>query len=239
MRRILACCLASLLGCGIAAANVVDFTGTAVGSWVNPTWDTGGTDYGSIQNQDAVDTATVQWGDQTEQGDPQDSLSFNGAGSDENGAPPDWYWNGTTTDPFLLGTVTYHNSPIRLYTGLLDVGLNVNVTVTDPAGFNKDFGFATSVEETLNPASDTVSILGPTPSQWTIPYGNGYLFEMLGFSLDGGRTFIDHVTLDESSTLQDINLYGRIKHIPDGGATALLLGLASVGLATVRRHLRR
>lgn len=221
-------------------AGALAFNGTAIGSWSDPQLESKCADW-SIANKDIGGVAKVKWGDPAYCDDRQSYLEYDGAGSDSTPTPPRW---SSINDPFLLGTLKYFNGTQWENSGLEGIDLNVKVSILDPfIGSFSTFEFGMGINNTINPAGDTVLILSvPEPKGFSFA-GKEYLFELLGFSLNGGQTMTNRIFAFEDQTKCG-GFYGRIVDntpsptpVPDRTSMVTLLGLAAIGLAGVRTKL--
>jgi hypothetical protein len=126
--------------------------------------------------------------------------------------------------------------------------LTLYMQFSDPAGWDKNFAFTFNVNETpnsYNPATNPKNndfIYFPN-SYATESYVLGdttYTLQLLGFGVTSGSLVSQ---LESVETLgASSKLWGRItsttNSVPDGGTTVMLLGLAGIGLATMKRFVR-
>jgi hypothetical protein len=141
-------------------------------------------------------------------------------------------------DPFVVGQLRHGNAEVGLpVASALD--LTVSLGFSSPAPMSQGFTFTLFVDESLNPAADTIYF--PTsfaPETFDIG-GVSYTLELLGFG-STPLTLVDNVQTPEWSTTSTL-LWGKITPVavPAPGAPLLAaLGASLVGWLGRRRILR-
>lgn len=232
-KRLVVCgaMFALLFGCGSIYA--VPFTGSAVGSWVNPSGDAFGT--WTINNSDnaaPLGVAMVSWGIAL---DHQSDLKFNGQGTVGNTTP----WS-SASNPFAVGSLTFDNGQTLDGSNLTGIDLDVLVQVfgalPSPLG---TFDCGLTIQNTINPSPDSVLFVSINPATYGFSAdGVDYTFTLNGFSADGGATILSQFSVPEDGS-QTIALYGSISPtgslVPDAGNTLILLGSTLLSLVAIGR----
>ncbi|WP_430009221.1 choice-of-anchor K domain-containing protein [Methylophaga lonarensis] len=227
MKKILL--FASLLATSLTA-NAAFFEGSTSGTFDNPT--------GAANMQvTGVGTNTLQWGEgaaigqscflwwcSTNYSDPS-LLSFNG--------------QGFVTDvdqTFKVGSMYFYNGTIYAGTEASSVDFNLTFDFTLPNAFQETFTYNFALENTPNPAGDSVVILSAAPEYFYTFEGNDYYFELLGFSY-GGQVF-DTIFAKELKG-KTVKLLGQFTSIPSEvplPAAVWLFGSGLMGFMAFRRR---
>jgi hypothetical protein len=236
-KLVIASALAVLVAAGNAGA--VSFSGTATGTWSGADPESSGV-Y-TIAGDDNSGVTTIKWGTPGstwfwETPKTQSSLSFDGAGTGGANAPAAW---DSASIPFILGKLDFHNGAIQSGTGITGADLNILVDIVNPTlGTLGTFTYGLGIQNTVNPAGDTVLVLN-APGSVSFDYqGWEYTFGLLGFSANGD-SFSDRLFASEESSVCT-KIWGTVSgrqlpnNVPDGGSTLILVGMAMTGLAFLR-----
>ncbi len=195
--------------------------------WTNPVDGANITNNGVQSNPTA---AEIWWGN-VPQGDPQSGFTF------LTSAPGSF--PVTVGDAFSLGTFTHHNNMIDngpITQVRLDLNLDIGGSNVGP--FLTVFDFFES-PNSCSPqpdcSNDTIS-LPEIGTSTTISVGDQmYAFTILGFSIDGGLSFLNSLTTPEE-TLNSADLYAKVSAVPLPGAVWMFLtALSALGLSGWRR----
>lgn len=159
-----------------------------------------------------------------------DSVSFTGSA-----------FEVMTGTPFTIGTLSYTNNVTVVGTTVDSVPLLANLNLSAPSAFNQPLEFDLAFNETVNdgasPDEDADSLFATTSASDFSFESNGsqFIFEVLGFSQDGGATINNEFVALEEATVTGL-LRGRITEVDDAEdipEPAAILGLgAFVVLAT-------
>ena len=201
-----------------AAVEIASITG----QWQNPTPSSGIT----IDNFNPA-LVTARWGNPAESPWLQSGYNF---------APTATPFTPTLGTGFVLGQFAHLNYPIY-EPSLTSIQLlfNAGITGATPATLAAAFNF--SHNETPNPAPDEVTVT-PVPNQLFTIGSDTYYFHLMGFSQNGGISFVNQFITAEGQTNYAF-LYGEITSVPittPEPLTLLLLGLGLVGLAGFRKR---
>ena len=152
-------------------------------------------------------------------------------------------WTADIGDPFLLGTFSYRNERTFLSSTVngVDLSIALNLSTLDEPELATYFGdFSFSITNTPNSSgdpqldADTVTITRNfSPGQFSY-LGADYIFNVLGFSSDGGISSISDLITPEGGAFR-AGLYGQISRVapvPEP-ATMLLVGIGLVGIGGV------
>lgn len=212
-------------GANAAALNIFDIEG----SWQNPDPTLGIT----IANDSGQATDTVRWGTSGQSG-----YDFTTSGD----------FTTSTGTNFLLGTFVHINNPIRPPTlDSIDYSLGFG-TNGDPSSLSALLSFTHNETVNLEPCEvpgssvcdDLVTLSVGAVNQPIDVLGQGYFFNLLGFSPDGLNSTLSTVFQSPENGSNSIGLWASITaepvSVPEPAALALLgLGLAGLGAARRRR----
>lgn len=248
------CVLLCVAAFSPAQAAVV-FHGSATGSFSHPL--AGAGDYSKIWNHDAGPAywyaSTFEWGTVASKKScvngqcrnialPQTGSSlfaFDGIGSD---AGESGYSIGIGR-VFSLGTFKYLNMPTFFSEGVTGVDLTIDVGF-NTLGLSKSFTYRASIDNTTNFPTDVPDLA--MLSSLSAPFlfsqdGQAYKFSLLGFSTNGGESYVSSFLVDEKRFIK-ANLYGRFDYASVTETTAVpvpaawgLLSLGLLGFSTLAR----
>jgi len=216
---------------GLAAAVTINFS--TAGVFLNPTAEP----TPPVSPMSGVGTDTFKWGDAVS-GSSQSQLHFSGSSFNHDVAPGTSEW-------FLLGDLDFHNGRIGVNTGASAVDLSITLTFTSPVVGPQALTVSLDINNTLNPAADTVSLSAPLASISFPSDGLMYTLEVSKFwhpDVDGwccnGSGTETSLTVDEDCDIS-AKLKGRIsvveQPIPEP-TTLFLLGSGLLGLFVRRRR---
>ncbi|SFU15094.1 THxN family PEP-CTERM protein [Sedimentitalea nanhaiensis] len=222
--------IALLVGAAGASAATLDISGISAGwSAVDPVSVT-------INNGDPL--STLRWGGDT--GEGQSGYDFTRAATPINNIAED--------TAFLVGNFVHLNNPV-FPPSLNSANLDVDITIVNGPGVISST-FSMSHNETTNsgncggdgsviPCDDYITVSN-APGGTAFSIGNvDYVFQVLGFSTDGGTTILDQFRTQEEQN-NPAGLYAKftattnVNVVPLPAAGWLLLAGVG-GLAAVRR----
>ena len=196
--------------------------------WTNPVGGTSITNNGVQSNPTA---AQIRWGE-VPGTRPQSGFNF------LTSAPGSFGVN--TDEAFSLGTFTHLNNVIDdgpISSVRLDLNLTIGGTgVVGP--FLTIFNFFESPNgcQPLPTCANDLAWLSDYEASTTFFVGDdAYALTILGFSLDGGLSFIDFLTTPEDQ-MQSAQLYAKVSAVPLPAAVWMFLSaLSALGLSAWRR----
>lgn len=194
---------ATVLSCVVISSYAIPFTGSVLGQWTDVV-SNNSSDIYSVNNNDAVSTASFNWGEPaTTTFDNQftfDGLSF--ADVEENTA-------------FAIGNFTYRNGSTYYSEGISGVSMDLSLQITNPLNLSDVYDFSFSIVGTPNNSGDSIidgdivsALNGYSSSNFTYN-GINYTLNLLGFSSDGGATIRSDFSSAEGAT-QSAQLFARI-----------------------------
>lgn len=163
----------------------------------------------------------------------QSHFWFNGAGSIDGGAAA----SVGTGDVFSLGSFTYTNEQTVLSGGYVEVDFSMDINVDGIALSMPTYRIG--IDNTVNSGAnnfDTASLVSIPADQIFSSGGVNYVFEILGFSRDGGLSFETTADLAEGAQTT-AEIYARISAVPLPAAF-WLFGYGALGLAAIARRRR-
>lgn len=207
--------------------NAATFQGTTSGTFENPTGPSGMTTTGVGTNEFSWGvgaTKYIFWVLPVGQHDPSE---LNYAGDT---------FNTDVDNQFVVGNLDFYNGTINSGTQANSVDLSLDLNFTSPSAFTENFNYNFSLDNIVNPAGDTVTLLNSAPTQFYSHEGVDYYFELLGFSQNGD--LIDSLFLSEldSTTAQ---LMGQFTAMPSEvplPAAVWLFGSGLMGFMAMRRR---
>ncbi|MGK7918853.1 MAG: choice-of-anchor K domain-containing protein [Trichodesmium sp.] len=202
----------------------ITFAGTSSGSWGLPA----GTFGAFISNEDGGTNNRLTWGTPI-YGSVTNYIQYDGLGF------------STDVDTlFAVGDLTYRNGAVFTSSTNFegDFPLEVELSFTNPFNNAENFNYTFNIEQTLNTTDDPVldgdklrfSANGLTSDSFNFA-GVDYTLQLIGFSSDGGNTFVSEFNSPEDSVAEAM-LYAQITRadVPEP-TTVFGLGLLGVYLA--------
>jgi len=224
------------------SAQAVTFSGLAFGRWINPVGTTGFGLYNFDQGQFGFDQSYAVWGYTGCGGCTtfNNLWAFDGVGSDNDPG-----WNTSAGQAFKVGDLAYRNGS-TYGTDFDGATLSIDLDIAAPTSVSATFDFDISVDNRPNNTGNAVTdgdiarIVSNT-SDGYFTYGNtDYTLRLLGFSFDGGQSFIEDFNVPEGAT-RNVGIYGQIverpSNVPVPASLPLLAaGMTALAIARRRRH---
>ena len=208
-----------------AKVEAISFAGTSSASISLPE----GTFGASLSNEDGGTNNRMTWGTPVDGPFTNNYIQYDGLG----------FSTGLDT-LFAVGNFTFRNGSVKLashnFTG--DLPLDVKLSFTNPLVGDEQFQYTFNYEQTPNihndPVLDADILKFPTNGSTSDTFnfdGVDYTLMLMGFSSDGGNTFVSEFDSPEES-IAEAMLYAQIraKSIPEP-TTIAGLGLVGVYLA--------
>lgn len=226
-----------MAACGLSVlfsvqAQAATFSGYAYGGFTNPVAGYG--DYIYLDNNDlgyySRAASVFNWGVSNYRRKGS-QFRFDGSSSDSYEAD----FSVTDGMAFSLGDFTYINRATYYSDHVTSVDFDLNVNLSG-IGWSS-FGYSLDIENTPNGSTneaDFVMLSGLADNVFLEYQGQSYVFEILGFSRDGGQSFEDYTFAAENS-YTTAEIYGRIQAVPVPAAVWLFAS----GLLTFGSLLRR
>lgn len=191
----------------------------------------------NVTNGDFID---LRWGTPMTPGGNRSGLGFDPA------IPPSLTVTDNTT--FLLGTLRHYNFPVHSAVSFAELGLGTAIAGADPAV--QTFRFRFDIDETpnaqpcpfpsTNPCADRIVVLPLDTGATFLIGGESYTLDLLGFSVDGGQSFVNFF-LSEEGQISEAGLYARFTAPPPPVTVSepVSLSLLAAGLFGVLVFTRR
>ncbi len=205
-------------------AQATTFSGSSSGSWGTP-------DPGSNTKPvfSGVGSDTFTWGETRPGGvylgTPPNQLYFAGN-----------LFSADTNSLFKLGELTYFNGTVGKNTSVEFVPLNLSMAFTNDSHLKKDFNFLLELVNTDNTGNsdkdaDSIVVMNNQSDRFFIHDGNKYTLELMGFSLDDGKTSVSEFRVQEgqkttAGLFAKVTPFTQPQTVPESGTVAGLSLLA-------------